>query len=416
MESPALLGPRLPLGSLGGVPVGVDLSWVPFAGMVTYALAGSHFPQVLPGLPAGAYWAAGAVAAVGQAGMVLAHEFGHIYCARAFGTPTRRVTLFLFGGLAELGAEPPSPKADVLVALAGPAVSAALAAVCWGLWEAGVAAGWAEGGDAPGLLTIGLAADRSAAAAARAAAVGVVGFWVLVNVAMTVFNLLPGFPLDGGRVVRGLGWWWTGSVRKATRAASAAGVLVGCGVVFLGLWGVTSGGGWSAAWPMLMGAALVAAARWSDARGRLRRALAGVPAREVMTPATDLHVVPAAATVADYFRVAVLGLGRTGVPVTDDGGMLLGRLSARTLGAVPREAWDATAAADACEAVPDAGRVLPGVDALAALAWMQHTGRRRLYVVDGAGRLKGVLSAGDAARALRARVDLDADEPPVPVL
>ena len=409
-----MLGPRLPLGSWGGVPVGVDLSWAPFAGVVSYALATAHFPQVVPGLPAAAYWVAGAVAAVGQAGMVLAHEFGHIWCARLFGVPTRRVTLFLFGGLAELDREPPSPRADVLVALAGPAVSAVLAAVCWGLWEATVAAGWVTGGEAPGLLTAGRAADTAAASAAKAGAVAVIGFWVLVNVAMAAFNLLPGFPLDGGRVVRGLAWWWTGSVRRATRLASAAGVAVGCGVVGLGLWGAGSGGGWAAAWPAAMGVALVAAARWSDARGRLRRTLSGTPARRVMTPRDDLHVVPAGASLEEYFRVALLAAGRATVPVEGGDGGLVGVLTPRVLGSVPREAWATTTAADACEPVPGGGRILPGADALAALAWMQKTGRTRLFAVDGAGRLKGVLTAADAARALRARVDLDADDPPGP--
>ena len=406
-------------GVVGGVPVGVDLSWLPFAGVVSYALATAHFPQVVPGLPAAGYWAAGILAAVGQAGMVLAHEFGHITCARAFGVPTRRVTLFLFGGLAELDSEPPSPKADVLVALAGPAVSAVLAVACWGLWRAAVAAGWVDGGPvadgyAPGLLTAGLPADAGAPGLLRAGAVAVVGFWVLVNVAMAVFNLLPGFPLDGGRVVRGLAWWWTGSAKRATRLASAAGVAVGCGVVALGLWWAASGGGWAAAWPAAMGVALVAAARFSDARGRLRRTLAGVPARRVMTPRADLHVVPAAATLRQYYENALLGAGRATVPVEGPDGALLGTLSPRVLAAVPEADWATTPAADACEPVPDAGRILPGVDAVAALAWMQQAGRTRLFAVDGRGRLRGVLTAGDAARALRARVDLDADEPPQP--
>ena len=409
-----MLGPRLPLGRWGGVPVGVDASWAGFAGLVTYALATAHFPYVVLGLPAAALWAAAVVAAVGQAGMVLAHEFGHILCARAFGVGTRRVTLFLFGGLAELDREPPSPRADVLVALAGPAVSAVLAAACWAAWRGLWAAGWVGGRDAPGLLNAGLPAGDEPVEVFKAAAVAVVGFWVLVNVAMTLFNLLPGFPLDGGRVVRGLAWWATGSPRRATRWASAAGVAVGCGVVGLAVWGAASGGGWAAAWPAAMGAALVAAARYSDARGRLRRALAGTPARRLMTPRAELHVVPAAASLRQYFDHALLGAGRATVPVEDADGRLLGVLTPRALAAVPESEWAATAAADACAPVPDAGRVLPGVDAVEALAWMQHTGRARLFAVDGAGRLKGVLTAADAARALRARVDLDADDPPGP--
>ena len=413
-----MLGPRLPLGSVSGVPVGVDLSWLPFAALVTYALGAEQFPALMPGLPATVCWLAAGLAAVGQAGMVLAHEFGHIFVARAFGTPTRRVTLFLFGGLAELEREPPSPKGEVLVALAGPAVSVLLAGLCWALWRAAVAAGWAgvplSGDDlAPGLLTRGLAVG-GAADDARAGAVCVLGFWLLVNAALALFNLLPGFPLDGGRVLRGALWWATGNLRAANRAASFMGVLVGAGVVCLGIWSAVSGGGWSAAWPMLMGAALIAAARWSDARGRLRRAVSGVPVRAVMRPADRVHTVPPDANLQQYFETSVLGAGLANAPVVDARGVLLGRLSVRVLGAVPREAWATVAAADVCEPVPDAARVLPGVDAVAALAWMQHTRRTRLDAVDGVGRLKGVLTAADASRALRRAIDLDAADPTAP--
>ena len=414
-----MFGPRLPLGSPGGVPVGVDLSWLPFGALVTWGLATEHIPLVMPVLPPAFCWGAAAVAAVGQAGMVLAHEFGHIYCARAFGTPTRRVTLFLFGGLAELEKESPSPKAEILIALAGPAVSVLLAVLCWALWYAAVRVGWAgteltPEGFAPGLMTLGLAGGASPADALGAAAVCVLGFWLLVNVAMAVFNLLPGFPLDGGRVLRGLLWAATGNLKAANRAASAAGVLVGAGIVCLGVWSVGSGGGWGAAWPVLMGAALIAAARWSDARGRLRRSVSGVPVRTLMRPVERVHVVPPGATLQQYFDLAVLQIGRANAPVVDDRGRLVGRLSVRSLAAVPAERWPLVTAAEACEPVPDAGRVLPGVDAVSALAWMQHTHRTRLDVVDAAGRLKGVLTAADAARALRRAIDLDVSEPPAP--
>ena len=412
-----MLGPRLSLGKIGGVPVGVDASWVPFAAMVTYALGAEQFPAVMPGLPDVAVWAAAAVAAVGQAGMVLAHEFGHILVARGFGIGSNRVTLFLFGGLAELSGGPPTPKAEILIALAGPAVSALLAGLFWGLWRAAVAAGWA-GIDpsplspAPGFLSTGLVESGDPWTAAKAAAVCVLGVMLLVNAALALFNLLPGFPMDGGRVLRGFLWAVTGNLPRATRAASAVGVLVGGGIVALGVWGVTGGGGWAAGWPVLMGAAVIAAARWSDARGRFRRAVSGVPVRELMRPVDKLHTVPDRASLQGYFDVAVLELGCPKVPVVDGDGVLLGRLTTRCLAKVPREAWPTTAAADACEPVPDAARVQPSVDAVTALAWMQHARRGRLYVVDGAGKLKGVLSDGDASRAFRAAVDLDVGGPP----
>ncbi|MFH5803022.1 site-2 protease family protein [Alienimonas sp. DA493] len=411
----------MPLGSPGGVPVGVDLSWLPFAALVTWGLATEHFPLVLPALTPTFCWGAAAVAAVGQAGMVLAHEFGHIYCARAFGTPTRRVTLFLFGGLAELEREPPSPKAEVLVALAGPAVSVALAVGCWALWYAFAALGWAgveitADGFAPGLLTTGLAGGESLGDALRAATVGVLGFWLLVNAAMALFNLLPGFPLDGGRVLRGLLWGATGNLKKANRAASAAGVVVGGMIVGLGVWSAASGGGWGAAWPVLMGVAVIAAARWSDSRGRLRRAVSGVQVRSLMRPVDRVHVVPDDATLQQYFEGSVLGLGRANVPVVRTDGTLAGRLSVRTLAATPPDRWPLVTAGEACEPAPDAARVRPGVDAIAALSWMHHTGRTRLDVVDGGGRLIGVLTAADASRALHRAMDLDVPAEPQAVL
>ncbi len=163
-----------------------------------------------------------------------------------------------------------------------------------------------------------------------------------------------------------------------------------------------------------MGAAVVAAARWSDCRGRLRRAAAGVPVRRLMRPADAVLVVPAEATLQQYFEQTLLARGRANAPVVAADRTLLGRLSVRSLAAVPLEAWPTTAAATACEPVPDAGRVRPGVDAISALGWMHRSRRTRLDVVDGGGRLVGVLTAADASRALHRVMDLEVPAPPVP--
>jgi len=222
--------PRRPGWTLFGIPIRINASWFAVAAFVAWTLARGYFPAVYPGLPAPAYWLMGAVSALLLFGCVLLHELGHSLAARSYGIPVACVTLFMFGGVAQIASDPRRPSAELIVALAGPLVSAAIAWLCF-----------AASGAMPvehGAQLVGYAVIR---------------YLALINVLLLAFNLLPGFPLDGGRVLRAILWAWTGSLRRATRIASAVGVVFSLALLGLGVWVLTRGAWTGGLWYIVLG-------------------------------------------------------------------------------------------------------------------------------------------------------------------
>lgn len=217
-----------------GIPILIDRSWYFTALLITWALATGDFPMQLPGHPAAVYWILGALTAVLLFSCVLLHELGHSFVARAFGIPVHRVTLFIFGGVASIGQEARRPLVEFLVAFAGPLVSLGIALALRAVLQAAPSQP-----EAVGFVLILLI------------------YLIRVNIGILLFNLLPGFPLDGGRVLRALLWMITGSFVRATRIASAAGIVLGLGLIGLGGWTILARQGWSGGlWAILLGAYL----------------------------------------------------------------------------------------------------------------------------------------------------------------
>ena len=180
--------------TIHGIPINVHVSWLVIYGLITWTLAVGYFPRALPDLPAAAYWANGLLAAFLLFVSVLLHELSHSFVAMAHGLSVRGITLHVFGGVSHLEDEPPSPRAEFLIAVVGPISSFAIAAVLWAINASGlVQPAWAQ---------------------------AVIAYLVLVNVVVGIFNLVPGFPLDGGRLLRAALWKWKGSLGPATYMAS----------------------------------------------------------------------------------------------------------------------------------------------------------------------------------------------------
>lgn len=213
-----------------GIPLRIEPSWLLLAALITWSLAHGYFPRHAPGLPVPAYWVMGLVASVALVFCILLHELGHSLVARQHGIPVACVTLFLFGGVAQITRQPRRPAVELAMALAGPLVSGLIAAACWQASEA---------------------LPRTAVVLWAGAAV--LRYLAVLNLALLIFNLLPGFPLDGGRVLRALLWAATGDLLKATRIASSAGMLLGLALLMLGGWAIVRGAWWSGAWDILLG-------------------------------------------------------------------------------------------------------------------------------------------------------------------
>ncbi len=215
------------IGRFSGIPVVVHVSWI-----VAYAFIAGSLAQLLDGVPRGVAVGLGALGGLLLFASLIAHEFAHAFVARRFGIGTHRITLFLLGGVALLEREPPSPRAEALVALAGPAFSAALAALAFGAFTLLQRFG---SGALEGTLEL-LAAYASFA-----------------NAALAVFNLIPAFPMDGGRVLRAVIWQLRGSQAAATGAASIVGLLFAAALILGGAAGVLITHDMSQAWYGLIG-------------------------------------------------------------------------------------------------------------------------------------------------------------------
>src|SRR5574338_38799 len=243
-------GPDWQIGRIYGIPIRIHISWLLVFWFVTWGLATGYLPDALPGLSAPRYWAMGAVASLLLFGSVLLHELGHSYVALKYRIPIGQITLFIFGGVAQMRQEPPNPRAEFLIAIAGPIVSLVIAGICLGLVALAEASSIGE--TFRGLIALG-------------AVLGV------VNTNLGLFNLLPGFPLDGGRVLRAGLWAWTKDFYRATGQAAMVGLLFGLAFGLIGallVIGAVSGSlsgqlASSGGWIILLGVFLFAAARGS---------------------------------------------------------------------------------------------------------------------------------------------------------
>ncbi len=362
-----------------GIPIYVDASWLIILALLTLTLT-DRFRATLPDLDPALYWLTGLVTALSFFVCIVLHEMGHALAARAQGVPIRGITLFLFGGVAELGSEPTSAKSEFIVAIAGPIVSAVLAAGFWLLASLGEQAGWA------------------------AAAVLALRYLLFINIIVLLFNMIPAFPLDGGRVFRSVLWGMTGNLRRATYWASLFGqgfawLLIAYGIVlfFNGIW---IGGIWSG----LIGLFLNNAAKGSYQQVVVRQLLQGEPIRHFMNP--EPIVVPPALDLRHWVDDYVYRHHRKTFPVASNG-HLEGVISTQALTQYPREEWEQHTVGEVMRHDLQALSIPPETDALEALSKMQRTGSSRLLVTEG-DRLVGIVSLKDLLRFLHLKMELEA--------
>jgi Zn-dependent protease/CBS domain-containing protein len=375
-----MFGKRWRLFRLVGIPIYVDLSWLLIFVLVAYSLT-DQFSHDAPGLTWYEYVALAVVTAVAFFSCIVLHELGHAVVARATGLPMRGITLFIFGGVAEMTEEPKSAGGEFVMAIAGPVVSAILGGVFLLLWAVGSAASWPE----PALVAF--------------------KYLGAINVMLLLFNLVPAFPLDGGRVLRSILWGVTGNLRKSTYWAS----LLGRGFAWLlilgGIFRIL-GGDLNGLWWMLIGWFVNNAAKGSYQQVVLRQALGGEPVRRFMNP--QPIVVPPETSLRDFVEDYVYRYHRKAFPVGAEG-RLEGYVSTQMLSQYPRDEWQTHSVADVMERDWKALSIGPGDDALKALSQMQRTGLSRLLVVEG-DQLVGIVSLKDLLRFLQLKLELEGEE------
>ena len=380
-----MLGRHVTLFRLLGFEVKLDLSWIFLAVLVTWTLAAGYFPSAHPGLGTPAYWSMAVIGALGLFASIVLHELSHSVVARGYGMQIAGITLFIFGGVAEMREEPPSARAEFFMAIAGPIASLVLA---------------------------GLFALLAGMTGGETSAIGIVfGYLALINLILAVFNMVPAFPLDGGRALRAVLWGWKDDIRWATRITASMGFAFGLFLMALGLMSLLGGNVIGGLWWGLIGLFLAGAARASASQLETKATLAHerVAARMTRDPVT----VTPDMELRDFAELA-LARGHRLYPVVSEG-RLIGQIETRVLSGLARDRWPGMTVRD--RMMPAGEMPHLGADATLADAMdlMTRTGRSRLLVTAGDGpplHLAGILVLRDILRVLELRAELHVPETP----
>jgi Zn-dependent protease/CBS domain-containing protein len=351
-----------------GFEVKLNLTWLLLALLITWTLAAGFFPNDYPGLSPQTYWWMGVAGALAILFSIVFHELSHSLVARRFDLPIRGITLFIFGGVAEMQKEPPSPKAEFLMAVVGPLASVLLSVLSFQLERMAIALGW------------------------QTAVVGVIHYLAVINIVLAVFNLLPAFPLDGGRMLRAALWQWDKDLHRATFIASRIGSGFGLGMMILGGLIFIQGAFISGMWWFLIGTFLRTAASNSYQQLRVREMLSNKPVSRFMndepvTVAPDLSVEAMLGNVVRQHRFRLY-------PVVD-GGKLVGCVTASEIEAVPETERAHKTVAEVLSSCSAANTVSPDTDAVKLITEMGRPDADTLYMVVEKEHLVGVISLKD---------------------
>ena len=357
-----------------GIPIYLHFSWLIIFGLIAWTLSTGYFPAQSPDLPASSYWAKGLVASLLFFVSILLHELGHAFVARRLGLRTLSITLFVFGGVAQLEKDPKDGRAEFWMAAAGPVASLALAGLFYTLAN---------------LPLVG----ASAAAVAR--------YLALINLMLALFNLVPAFPMDGGRLLRGALWGPLGKAR-ATRIASGAGTLFAFLLISAGVFSLLRGDSLGGLWYILIGWFIKDASLSSFQQVRLDEALRGVTVRDAMVQA--VATIPGSGSVAEAAREYFMRTGFGSYPVTR-GEAVVGLLCLKDVLRLSAEEREATSVQGAMRPLTDALVTDPDVPLPEAIARMAQAGTARLLVMHGE-RLAGLLTMNGVIRRLRVREEL----------
>lgn len=373
-----MFGKRITLFKLFGFAVRIDVSWGVVAVLITWSLAEGFFPLQYRDFSTLTYWLMGGTGALGLFASIIFHEISHSLVARRYELPIKGITLFVFGGVAEMDDEPERPKVEFLMAIAGPISSLLLGAGFYLAFLLGQRSGW------PRPIN------------------GVIGYLSLINFFLAAFNLIPAFPLDGGRVLRSLLWGWKKDIQWATRIASMLGSGFGLLLLFLGGVNLLQGNGVGGIWQFLIGLFLRNAAKMSYQQVVMRNTLGGEPVGRLMRP-DPVAVSPFTSLerlVEDYlYRYHFKTF-----PVVQDG-KLVGCIDLEQIKALPRPEWRRLQVGDLMKRCPPEKMISPDLDAMQALAKMNREHVGRLWVAEG-DRLVGMVSLKDLLRFLSIRAEL----------
>ena len=377
-----MLGKSFSIFKLFGFEIKVDSSWIIVLFLMIWSLSFGAFPQYFKGLSSTTYLWMGIFGALGLFFSIVLHELFHSLVARRYGLSISGITLFMFGGVAEMTEEPNNPKTEFYMALAGPLTSIVLGLIFYGIF----------------LLLSSLKVSMGVA--------GIFVYLGVINWVLAGFNLIPAFPLDGGRILRSILWWRKKDLRWATRIASGMGEIFGFVLIFLGVFNIFRGSFVDGIWLFFIGMFLQNASQVSMQRLMIFKALEGETVRRFMK--SNPVTIPENMTIKEIVENYIYRYQYKMYPVVRDG-KLVGYLTTRDIKEVPKEKWSIQTAGEISKPYSLDNTIHPDTDATQALSLMNRTGNSRLMVVEN-DQLIGVITLKDLLQFFSLKMELEGDK------
>ncbi len=377
---------QIKLGRILGVQIGLHYTWLIIALLITLSLAG-HFQTANPGWGRGVIWATAVLTALLFFAAIIAHELSHAAVAKARGLPVRSITLFALGGVAQIEKEAADAKTEFWMGIVGPITSAVIGFVLLGI---ALALGWTPASGTP----------MSTPDTPLLAMLVWLGY---INISLAIFNMIPGFPLDGGRVLRAIIWWITGQADRSTRIAAQVGQLVAFGFIALGLIRFFGGAGFGGLWIAFIGWFLLTAARATYAQVGIAESLRGLRVRDVME--SDCPAVDGRSNLQSLADDYLLRTGRRCFMVVENG-RVAGLITPHEIKQVDRARWPYTTVDTVMRPLEQLRTVAPDSPVVEALEVMGRGDVNQLPVISD-GRLEGIISRGRVLQLLQTRAELN---------
>lgn len=368
------------LFSLFGFQVKIDLSWLLLGLLISWSLAAGVFPTDYPGLSKRVYAWMGIACAVGVFFSIVFHEFSHSLVARRFGMRIKGITLFIFGGVAEMEKEPPNPKSEFLMAIAGPLASFLLAFIFSRLEALAVAHAWST------------------------PVVGVSHSLAYINMIVAVFNLVPAFPLDGGRMLRAMLWHWKKDLRVATRISSQLGRGFGLALMILGVLAFIQGNFIVGMWWFLIGIFLRGAASASYQQLLLHEVLHDQPVKRFMR--RDPVTVSPSITVREWIEDYVYRHHFKMFPVVENS-KLLGCIRIQSIKQIPKDEWQNKKVREFMEPCSKTNTISADTETTKLLSAMVRPGKESRYMVVDDDQLVGMISLKDLLELIALKLEIE---------
>jgi Zn-dependent protease/predicted transcriptional regulator len=372
---------HIKLGRIFGIAIGLHYSWIIIALLVTLSLR-SQFAAVHPDWSTTTTWTTAIITGLLFFVSILLHELSHAAVAKRRGLPVRAITLFALGGVAQIEKDAADAKTEFWMGIMGPVASVLIGVICLVLTY---------------ILGWNLADEPNGPIAAMFMWLGV------INIALAIFNMIPGFPLDGGRVLRAIVWWITGDANRSTRIASVVGQFVAFGFIMIGILRFFGGAGFGGLWLAFIGWFLLDAARASGAQVEIAERLNGVSVGDVMT--RQFPVVDGNSNLETFVHDHLLPSGHRCFVVLEQG-RPAGIITPHEVKTIARARWPYTTVSDVMRSLESLSTVGPERPVTEALELMGREDVNQVPVVQG-GALAGIISRGHITRLLQTRAELD---------